>query len=36
MPTFHLKADCKFEADNLDDAFGKLAEHFKNLAETGG
>jgi len=32
---FHLIADVKFEAENIDDAFAKLAEHFSDLAEHG-
>ena len=30
---FILKADCEFTADNLDDAFKLLEEHFRKLRE---
>ena len=33
--TFKLVADCEFKAENIDDAFMKLSEHFKDLAENG-
>jgi hypothetical protein len=32
---FKIKADAEFEADDIDDAFEKLAAHFKGLAEKG-
>lgn len=32
---FKLKADAEFEAENIDDAFRILAEHFKNLSNGG-
>jgi hypothetical protein len=25
---FHFEADCEFEAEDLDDAFWKIAKHF--------
>lgn len=28
MPKFHFKADCTFEADELDEALIYLAAHF--------
>jgi len=31
MKTFHFRADCKFEAMDIDDAFRRLAEHFERL-----
>jgi len=30
---FNLFADCEFDADNIDDAFVKLAKHFLTLHE---
>lgn len=30
---FRLTADCQFEAESIDDAFAKLQEYFKHLAE---
>ena len=35
MKTFKLKADVTFEAESIDDAFTRLADYFKNLAEEG-
>lgn len=32
---FELKVDAKFYADNIDDAFAKLAKHFADLADGG-
>jgi hypothetical protein len=32
---FKLQADATFEADGIDDAFIKLSNHFKSLAEEG-
>lgn len=29
--TFHLRADATFEAEGIDDAFIKLANHFLSL-----
>ncbi len=34
MKTFVLKADIQFEAENIDDTFAKLAEHFSNVEES--
>lgn len=31
MKKFNLKANISFEAENIDDAFGKLEAHFSNL-----
>ena len=31
MTKFIIKADAVFEAENLDDAFFKLSQHFKYL-----
>lgn len=31
MKIFYFKAECKFEAENLDDTFQKLIDHFTNL-----
>jgi hypothetical protein len=31
MKTFHFRADCKFQALDIDDAFRLLAEHFERL-----
>jgi len=33
MKTFILKSEVYFDAENIDDAFLKLAEHFNNLVE---
>jgi hypothetical protein len=33
MITFRIRADATFNAENIDDAFKKLADHFKALAE---
>ena len=30
---FRIKADAIFEADDIDDAFERLAAHFKGLAD---
>jgi hypothetical protein len=30
---FRLKADAIFEADDIDDAFKKLAAHFQSIAD---
>lgn len=35
MKLFQLQADAKFYAENIDDAFAKLANHFERL-RTGG
>ena len=35
MKLFQLQADAKFYANNVDDAFAKLANHFERL-RTGG
>jgi len=32
MIDFKFTANCTFQAENLDEAFNKLAEHFKKLA----
>ena len=32
---FKIEADAEFEADDIDDAFEKLAVHFKGMAEEG-
>lgn len=32
---FRLRADAVFEADDLDDAFRALSEHFEGLIESG-
>ena len=32
---FRIKADAIFEAENIDDAFLKLSEHFKEIEEKG-
>jgi hypothetical protein len=32
---FRLTADATFEAEDLDDAFAKLAEHFRRLSDAG-
>jgi hypothetical protein len=32
-PWFRLKADCKFQAWNIDDAFRELGDHFEALWE---
>lgn len=32
MKLFHLKADCEFEAEDLDTAFLTIADHFMYLA----
>jgi hypothetical protein len=32
---FRIRADATFAADNIDDAFTKLQEHFRALAEDG-
>lgn len=34
MIIFKMRADLEFEADNIDDAFKKLSEHFKNAEES--
>ena len=31
MKTFRMKADVTFEAEDIDDAFEKMSNHFKNL-----
>jgi hypothetical protein len=31
--TFFLKADCEFEAENINDAFYRLALHFSKLTD---
>jgi len=33
MKTFRLTGVMTFDAENIDDAFTKLAEHFKALSE---
>ncbi len=33
---FRLKADAISEAENIDDAFKKLGEHFISLCQDGG
>ena len=33
MKEFTFKADCKLMAEDLDDAFTQVAEHFRALAE---
>jgi len=33
MKRFILRADCSFDAEDLDDAFLRLSEHFRRLAE---
>lgn len=33
MATFKIKADASFSADNIDDAFKVLSEHFSALAD---
>lgn len=33
MKRFILKAHCSFDAENIDDAFLKLSEHFRRLAQ---
>jgi hypothetical protein len=35
MITFNIKANATFDAENIDDAFQKLSDHFKALAEEG-
>ena len=32
MKEFKFTADCTFFAENIDDAFVRLSEHFKRLA----
>jgi len=34
MKTFIIKAEAWFDAENIDDAFLKLKEHFYNLEKT--
>lgn len=31
MNKFHLIADCSFDAEDLDDAFRLLSEHFASI-----
>ena len=31
MKTFALRADCTFQAEDIEDAFKRLAEHFRAL-----
>jgi hypothetical protein len=31
MKTFKLQADATFQAENIDDAFEKLSDHFRDL-----
>ena len=33
MKRFILKADCSFDAENIDDACLKLSEHFRRLVQ---
>lgn len=35
MKTFRLTADAEFQAENIDDAFQRLAQHFALLAAGG-
>ncbi len=32
MPTFSIKADADFEADDIDDALLRLAKHFISIS----
>jgi len=34
MIKFHCVIDIIFEAENIDDAFEKLCQHFKNVSES--
>ena len=35
MRPFHFIADCVFEAENIDDAFRQLEDHFGDLRKVG-